>query len=92
MNFEPVKRTGRRLPDVPHFLPIQPRLIVPTHADSNRIQFRFPEPFGQQIPRDLWQVTDCALDGRKVGAPGEIDSDRLRAIFTPAGRLRRLKR
>jgi hypothetical protein len=26
------------------------------------------------------------------GAPGEIDSDRLRAIFTPSGRLRRLKR
>ena len=29
---------------------------------------------------------------QKNGAPDRIDSDRLRAIFTPLGRLRRLKR
>ena len=69
MTLEPIECAGRRLPDVPHFLPIQPCLIVPADANTENIQFRFPDPFGQQVPRDLRQIDDCTPNGDRGWKP-----------------------
>ena len=43
-------------------------------------------------PSGRWNEESLSLRGFFTGAPDRIDSDRLKAIFTPLGRLRRLKR